>query len=121
MHAFIIHLLNIFRHGLNVCMHFIMICDFSFEVFLDKISNWLQTSKGLNQRLCIICVTVLYFQYYSLCCASFIPQGSHRHGNFLNLEGLLEKSLKVKSALKSTGKLFKGLEKSLNSTILCRT
>ena len=41
--------------------------------------------------------------------------------NFLNLGGFLEKSLKIKSALKSTGKSLKGLEKSLNSSIFCRT
>ena len=41
--------------------------------------------------------------------------GSHR----LELEGVLEKSLKIKSALKSTGKSFKGLEKLLNSSIFC--
>ena len=34
---------------------------------------------------------------------------------YLNLEGFLEKSLKIKSALKSTGKSLKSLEKSLNS------
>ena len=44
-------------------------------------------------------------------------QGSHRLEKYLNLEGFLEKSLKIKSALKSTGKSFKGLEKSLNSSI----
>ena len=41
----------------------------------------------------------------------------HRLEKYLNLEGLLEKSLKIKSALKSTGKSLIGLEKSLNSTI----
>ena len=35
----------------------------------------------------------------------------------MNLEVFLEKSLKIKSALKSTGKSLKSLEKSLNSTI----
>ena len=40
---------------------------------------------------------------------------------YLNLEGFLEKSLKIKSALKSTGKSLKSLEKSCNPTILCRT
>ena len=30
-------------------------------------------------------------------------QGSHRLEKYLNLEGFLEKSLKVKSVLKSTG------------------
>ena len=48
-------------------------------------------------------------------------QGSHRLENNLNLEGFLEKSLKIKSVLKSTGKSLKSLEKSLNSTIFCRT
>ena len=36
---------------------------------------------------------------------------------YLNLEGFLEKSLKIKSALKSTGKSLKSLEKPLNCTI----
>ena len=40
---------------------------------------------------------------------------------YLNLEGFLEKSLKIKSALKNTGKSLTGLEKSLNSTIFYRT
>ena len=48
-------------------------------------------------------------------------QGSHMLEKYLNLEGFLEKSLKIKYALKSTGKSLKSLEKSLNSTIFCRT
>ena len=40
---------------------------------------------------------------------------------YLNLEGFLEKPLKVKSALKNTGKSLKSLEKSLNSTLFWRT
>ena len=47
-------------------------------------------------------------------------QGSHRLEKYLNLEGFLEKSLKIKNALKRTGKSYKGLEKSLNSSIFCR-
>ena len=39
----------------------------------------------------------------------------HRLEKYLNLEGFLEKSLKIKYALESTGKLHKGFEKSLNS------
>ena len=46
-----------------------------------------------------------------------ISQGLHRLEKYLNLEGLLEKSLNIKSALKSTGNSLKGFEKSLNSTI----
>ena len=48
-------------------------------------------------------------------------QGSHRLEKYLNLEGFLEKPLKTKSAWKNTGKSLKSLEKSLNSTIFCRT
>ena len=48
-------------------------------------------------------------------------QGSDRLDKYLNLGGILEKSLKIKSALKSTGKSLKSLEKSLNSTIFCKT
>ena len=46
-------------------------------------------------------------------------QDLHRLEKFLNLEGFLGKSLKIKTALKSTGKPLKSLEKSLNS-IFCR-
>ena len=38
----------------------------------------------------------------------------------LNIQGCLEKSLKIKFALKSTWKTLKGLEKSLNFTIYRR-
>ena len=48
-------------------------------------------------------------------------QGSHRFEKYLNIQDCLEKSLKIKSALKSTGKSLKSLEKSLNSTMFCRT
>ena len=45
-----------------------------------------------------------------------VLQGSHMLEKYLNLEGL-----KIKSALKSTGKSLKSLEKSFNSSIFCRT
>ena len=47
-----------------------------------------------------------------------LAQGSHRLEKYLNIEGFLEKSLKIQYALKSTGKSLKCLEKSL---IFCRT
>ena len=50
-----------------------------------------------------------------------VTQGLHRLEKYLNLEGFFEKSLKIESALKSTGNSLKNLEKSLNSTIFCRT
>ena len=39
---------------------------------------------------------------------------------YLNLEGFLEKSLKIKYALKSTGKSLKFLERSLNYSTFSR-
>ena len=47
--------------------------------------------------------------------------GIYVRGKYLNLEGFLEKSLKIKSALKSPGKSLKSLENSLNSAIFIRT
>ena len=54
-------------------------------------------------------------------CKASSWQGSHRLEKNSNLEGFLEKSLKIKFVLKSTQKSLKSLEKSLNSTIFCRT
>ena len=45
-------------------------------------------------------------------CYNEVFQGSHRLEKYLNLKGFLEKSLKIKSVLKSTGKSLKNLEKS---------
>ena len=65
--------------------------------------------------------------YTRICtCAEFFAfldliQGLYRLEKYLNLEGFFEKSLKIKSAFKSTGKSLKSLEKSLNSTIFCST
>ena len=47
-------------------------------------------------------------------------QGLHRLEKYLNIQECLEKSLKIKFALKSTGKTLKGLENSLNFTIYRR-
>ena len=38
-----------------------------------------------------------------------LGQGWHRLEKYFNLEGFLGKSLKIKSAMKSTGKSLKGL------------
>ena len=59
--------------------------------------------------------------YYICCRCNRRPkvrfeQGWHRLEKYLNLEGFLEKSLKIKYDLKSTRKSLKGLEKSLNSS-----
>ena len=47
----------------------------------------------------------------------YIVQVSRRLEKYLNIQDCLEKSLKIKFALKSTWKTLKGLEKSLNFTI----
>ena len=75
---------------------------------------------------CIFCCAgctylTLIFYLSVLILGLGLLQGLHRLEKYLNLEGFLEKSLKIKSALKSTGKLLKSLEKSLNSTIFYRT
>ena len=63
-----------------------------------------------------------YYLIYIICSSiTYWPriektQGSHRLEKYLNLESFLEKSLKIKSALKSTRKSLKSLEKSLNFT-----
>ena len=61
----------------------------------------------------------LFFWYALLTKVLHVLQGSHRLEKYLNLEGFLEKSLKIKCALKSTGKSLKSLEKSFISTIFC--
>ena len=52
--------------------------------------------------------------------ADVTGQGSHRLEKYLDLEGFLEKSLKSKYALKSTGKSLKCHENYSNSSIFCR-
>ena len=61
--------------------------------------------------------------YWTIFCvkSGYMRHGSHRLEKYLNLECFLEKSLKIKSALKSTGKSLKDLEKCLNSSVFCRT
>ena len=54
-------------------------------------------------------------------CQLHIYRGLHRLEKYLNIQDCLEKFLKIKFALISTGKTLKCLEKSLNSTIFCRT
>ena len=63
-----------------------------------------------------MCLCVCIFKFLRV----LGSQGLHRLEKYLNLEGFLEKSLKIKYALKSTGKSLKCLEKSLNSSISVR-
>ena len=76
-----------------------------------------QTTK--NMQNVPICKEYMYTQTKQR--VIFLYQGLHMLEKYLNLEGFLEKSLKIKNALKSTGKSNKSLEKYLNSTIFCRS
>ena len=80
---------------------------------LIKCSIMLNYNAALHLGLHCLLTTYLGGFWYT-------NQGLHRLEKYLNLEGFLDKSLKIKYALKSTGKSLKGLEKSLNSTF-CRT
>ena len=82
------------------------------ELEFTKCLSELQTGKTLFRNCCLgLLVRQLVFETLKHL------QGSHRLEKYLNLEGFLEKSLKIKSALKNTGKSLKSLEKSLNSTL----
>ena len=63
----------------------------------------------------------MIFEKESYISVSLLDQASHRLEKYLNIEGFLEKSLKIQYALKSTEKSFECLEKSLISSIFCRT
>ena len=77
-----------------------------YESYVNKHLIWEQKVKTVrNFRTFTISGNVVMTSLLSL-------QGSHRFEKYLNLEGFLENSLKNKSALKSTRKSLKSLEKS---------
>ena len=56
-----------------------------------------------------------------ICCvARVFTQGLHRLEKYLDIQDCLEKSLKIKYALTSTGKSHEDLEKSLIFSTFCR-
>ena len=61
-----------------------------------------------------VSLTNQYFQILEQYKVNSICQGSHRLEKYLNIQGYLEKSLKITFTLKSTWKTHRGLEKSLN-------
>ena len=61
-------------------------------------------------------ILIWYLRKYPV----YLLQGWHRLEKYLNLEGFLEKSLKIKYALISTENSRKGLKKFLNSSTFCR-
>ena len=76
--------------------------DFFQNCFFQKIISGPQSE----------CQLVLIKIWIQTVCKPY--PGLHRLEKYLNLEGFLENSLEIKSALKSTGKLLKSLEKSSN-------
>ena len=64
---------------------------------------------------------MMRFQIYSWYALAMIPYEISINRIRTGLKGFFEKSLKIKYTFKSTGKSLKGLEKSLNSSIFCRT
>ena len=61
--------------------------------------------KSLTIYPCFSMTTFVVMLYVVIIEQSLYNQGSHRPEKYLDLEGFLEKSLKIKSALKSTGKI----------------
>ena len=55
--------------------------------------------------------------WYLICVFTAQEQVLHSLEKYLNMEGFLEKSLNIKSALKSAGKWLLGHEKYLDFTI----
>ena len=83
--------------------------------------------KIMGKKIFTILCCFIFIKTFGLSGIWFYPimshvyQGSHRLEEYLNIQDCLEKSLKIKSAFKSTGKSLKSLEKSLNSILFCRT
>ena len=73
----------------------------------------------INTLNMVILCACLLFKFFLFLLK--LKQDLHMLEKYLKLEGFLEMSLKIKSALKSTVKLLQSLEKSLNFTIFCRT
>ena len=82
-----------------------------------------ESSHGSSKsaQMCVLVWTLLAQSCgkYQNLVGWLIHKSTHRLEKYFNLEGFLEKSLKIRYALKSTGKSCEGLEKSLNSTF-CR-
>ena len=77
--------------------------------------------KNGRFRVCVLCLLAAKLRVPNFPIALCVVLFQFSLEKNLNLEGFIEKSLKINSALKSTGKSLKSLEKSLNSTIFCRT
>ena len=89
----------------------------SYEKLRGKYDDVAGSEKAVKM-LEIVAMLVSHRKFFELM-IRILYQGSHRLEKYLNLEGFLENSLKTKYALKSTGKSFKGLVMSLNSSIIC--
>ena len=79
---------------------------------LRKILSFIQSSTCFDQPQNVDCLPMQVsqmVQIFNVSCCRY-SRVSHRLEKYLNLESFLEKSLKFKTALKSTGKLLISLE-----------
>ena len=76
-----------------------------FVIFpLENIMTELATCKSHYSKLVSVAEQADLSLTWLETLMSYILQGSHRLEKILNIQGFLEKSLKIKFALKSTGK-----------------
>ena len=107
--------LNIYQHDNNIIWELKSkkrLCFFSILVFMgiwNFMLIWDEHAFFYNLEVWFDfretpCNMRIFSWYWRFPCSFFrIQQGSHRLEKYLNLEGFLEKSLKVKYSLKSTG------------------
>ena len=69
-----------------------------YEIIITHWAQKITFYACVNVCVCGLLIVYTWISY----CKWVILQGSHRLEKYLNLEGILEKSLKIKSALKST-------------------
>ena len=95
----------------------LLLLNFVSSSYLLPILNIFQTHVYHTETMCRVVVSDTFGQgcerlkvTLTEFCVHFISQGSHRLEKYLILKCFLEKSLKINSALKSTGTSLKSLE-----------
>ena len=105
---------------LTLCMlgNFSCFCRHLFKIIFstNSFENTIRMSNGLDSDQ-----DRHSGSWYGSKLIAAVITGLAQAWKVLDLESFLEKSLKIEPALKSTGNSLKSLEKSLNSTIFCRT
>ena len=88
-----------------------------YETMLDSMTTRISSSLTKYDLYLLTVTPVVMF----LVSPTILSIGLHRHENYFNTEGFIEKSSKIKSALKNSGKSLLGLENSLIFNTPCRT